>query len=333
MLAFLLVLLSVQATDTIVLKSGKVLEGTVQSFERGIFDFKSATGESLPLSRAHIRAIEGTSRFADPKILWRNPPQAESAIPEKFLRVREGNVEQNGALEIGTALYELPESNRRIYLVGVVHIAHEAYFQELQHLLDSMDLVLWEGVGGGEKPSREAVERFDVLFKAQQLLKNLLNLDFQLEKIDYKRSFWRNCDVSANALQASLKEKNLEIIPNEKIVQSLLGAVFRVIDPAKIPRDEETARQYRALAAPFLAEMSDPDSMFSKIGASGLKEVILDERNRYVMESLKKRLAEPGPQRIAIFYGAGHLAGMDKILREEMKAHYRAMHWSAAWKL
>lgn len=330
--AFALALFGLVTPDIVVLKSGKTLEGEIRGFSFGHFELVSKEGETLTLARAHVRAVEGSGQFADPKILWREWPATEGETPKSFLQIR-AHGENESSLDIATLLYEEPSTGRRIYLVGAVHIANEQFFRDLQSILDSMDLVLWEGVGGSEKPSREAVERFDVLFKAQQLLKNLLNLDFQLEKMQYKRGFWKNCDVSANVLQAELKRRNLEIIPNEKIVQGLLGAVFRVIDPAKLPRDENTAREYRALVAPFLAEMSDPESMFAKIGASGLKDVILDYRNRFVMDELKKVLAVPGPSRIAIFYGAGHFPGMDKILREELKLRFRATHWVPAWKL
>src|SRR5262249_9704899 len=155
------------------------------------------------------------------------------------------------------------DTGRRVYLVGAVHVAHAEFFKAMQAVLDSMDLVLWEGVGGKEKPTEEAMARFDVLFKSQMLLKNLLNLDFQLDAMDYKRPFWRNSDMSINELQALLDARGLSIIPNEQLFRAVFGTLFTFVDPEHVPRNEATARGYRALIAPLMA---DPERMMLQAG-------------------------------------------------------------------
>jgi hypothetical protein len=345
MLAWLLVLASCSAppSATVVLKSGQELEGEIRSVSGGVIEFVE-DDEEEPLLRQHVRVIEGTSPFADPPVLWRQVPWtdlpqdqcgSDLSLPRSWVRVRRDDRERAGSLDVGTGGFERADG-RRVYLVGAVHVAHADTFERQQDLLDSMDLVLWEGVGAKERPSAEAMERFDVLAKAQILLKNLLNLEFQVRKpgeltgIDYDRSFWRNSDMSADALQAELDRRGLSIVPNEALFKAVFGALFKVVDPAKVPRNESTGRAYRGLVAPLMA---DTERIFSQAGAEGLKSVLLEMRNERVMEELANVLAAPGaPDRIAIYYGAAHLPGMARALTEEMGFTYLGVHWVEAWR-
>ena len=321
---------------SVVLKTGQELHGEVRGEEAGVIDLVGMAGEELPLARVHVRAIEGDGPYADPPILWRTVPAtsgpldaAGPGLPPPTSYIRALRTEEGGTLDVGVGAFERADG-RRVYLVGAVHIAHPETFAEQQSILDSMDLVLWEGVGGHEKPSEEAMERFDVLFKVQTALKNILNLDFQLERIDYHRGFWCNSDMGLNQLQAELDRRNLSIMPNEELVRGLFGTIFKVIDPKKVPRNEQVGRTYRALVAPFMA---DTEQIFAQAGAEGLKEVLINMRNRKVMDDLAVVLAEPdAPQRIAIYYGAGHLPDMARILVDEMGFSYLGAHWITAWR-
>jgi hypothetical protein len=50
------------------------------------------------------------------------------------------------------------------------------------------------------------------------------------------------------------------------------------------------------------------------------------------MDDLAAVLAQPdAPQRIAIYYGAGHLPDMARILVDEMGCTYLGAHWITAW--
>ncbi len=323
-------------TTVVVLKSGQEVRGQVHGEADGLLDFVALGGEELPLARVHVRAIEGHGPGADPPILWRTVPATSGprdaagpglSPPGSYVRVGRGPA--GGSLDVAVAAFERADG-RRVYLVGAVHIAHADTFAAQQSVLDAMDLVLWEGVGAKEKPSVEALERFDVLFKAQVLLKNILNLDFQLEQVDYDRAFWRNSDMGVNQLQAELDARGLSIIPNEELFRALFGTLFRFIDPARVPRHEALGRQYRGLVAPF---MSDPERLFKQAGAEGLKLVLIEMRDRVVMDDLAAVLAGPDPpQRIGLYYGAAHLPDMARILTDEMGFGHLGVHWIEAWR-
>ena len=49
-------------------------------------------------------------------------------------------------------------------------------------------------------------------------------------------------------------------------------------------------------------------------------EVIIRERNKVVFDDLKAALRAFSPPRsISVFYGAGHMADLEKLLRDELK--------------
>jgi hypothetical protein len=312
----------------VVLKSGKVLVGEVRGIKGGILDFVAADGEELPLPRTHVRAVEGNGPHADPALFWRKIARGGAQPPDDFVRTAH-HADGTGSLDVGVAAYEQPGSGRRVYLVGAVHVAHIETFAAQQSLLDSMDLVLWEGVGASEKPEPEVLERFDVLFKSQVMLKNVLDLDFQLEQIDYERSFWRNSDMSINEVEAALTERGLPLIPNEEVFRAVFGTLFKLVDPESIPRNPTVGKMYRASIAPLMADI---DAVMDQAGSRGLKEVLIELRNEVVIEDLVDVLAEPGPERIGVYYGAAHLPGMDRALRDEMGLDYLGVHWIPAWR-
>ena len=74
------------------------------------------------------------------------------------------------------------------------------------------------------------------------------------------------------------------------------------------------------------------DDMLSAIeGPKG--SVILTERNRAALKVLEERI-KLGDDKLAIFYGAGHFKGMEKILTEEMGfKQVGEPKWITAWDL
>ena len=62
-----------------------------------------------------------------------------------------------------------------------------------------------------------------------------------------------------------------------------------------------------------------------------LLAVIIQERNRVVLDDLKAELRASRPQgSISIFYGAGHMADLEKQLQSELKYRPRQAVWLTA---
>ena len=73
------------------------------------------------------------------------------------------------------------------------------------------------------------------------------------------------------------------------------------------------------------------DEMSGMEGKDG--SVLLTERNKAAMRTLKTAI-KSGKRNIAIFYGAGHLKGMDKMLTDEQGFHQVGPpFWRVAWDI
>jgi hypothetical protein len=60
--------------------------------------------------------------------------------------------------------------------------------------------------------------------------------------------------------------------------------------------------------------------------------VLISDRNEAALKVLRKEIAA-GKKRLAIFYGAGHLADMDKHLRQDFGLKPVEITWLTAWDL
>ena len=71
-------------------------------------------------------------------------------------------------------------------------------------------------------------------------------------------------------------------------------------------------------------------SMSALDGPEG--SAIITERNKRCFDVLDKQLAA-GKKRIGIFYGAGHLADMQRRLEKDYNFHRASESWLTAWQL
>jgi hypothetical protein len=59
---------------------------------------------------------------------------------------------------------------------------------------------------------------------------------------------------------------------------------------------------------------------------------IISERNKRALEVLQKQI-KAGKRRIGIFYGAGHLPGMERRLIDDFGLERAGVEWVEAWNL
>jgi hypothetical protein len=59
---------------------------------------------------------------------------------------------------------------------------------------------------------------------------------------------------------------------------------------------------------------------------------LLSERNKLVLGVLGQQLAA-GKRKIAIFYGAGHMADLQRRLRQQYHLVPQSTRWLVAWKM
>jgi hypothetical protein len=175
--------------DRLVLKSGRELVGRVDGEREHRILFHDDEGGEMTIARVDVRTIvradDEPGLFA-PIVL---EPPSETA-PATFIRFDPPR-DEPGHLLTGVARFFEERSRTTLFLVGAVHIGEPAYYERLQDVLDSCDVVLFEGVGGGRgvAPSDDEVASMDALTKLQLTLKDALGLQFQKDGLDYRRPF------------------------------------------------------------------------------------------------------------------------------------------------
>jgi hypothetical protein len=223
-------------------------------------------------------------------------------------------------------------------LIGAVHVGDVAYYDDLNKRFTQYDALLYELVA----PPGTVVQRGRGTSNAhpvgalQNGMKSILELDHQLEKIDYTKPNFVHADMSPEQFAKAMRDRN----------ESFLQMYFRLLGTAlaqqgdaaaKAPTDfdviaalfaKDRPRRLKILLAQQLADMET--LMVSFGGEQG--SAIITDRNKMALAVLKDQLAA-GKKQLGIFYGAGHLQDMDQRLRKDFGLKPMAISWLTAWNL
>ena len=224
-------------------------------------------------------------------------------------------------------------------LIGAVHIGDVAYYSLLNDRFKQYDALLYELVapeGTVVKPGR-GTSNAHPLGAMQNGIKRLLELEHQLEKVDYTRPNFVHADMSPDEFMQSMKDRN----------ESFLQMYFRLLGQAMAHQSTMAAKgesadfdlfaalfakdRPRQLKIALAKQLSEMESLMVSFGGEQ-GSVIISERNKKALDVLKTELAG-GKKRLGIFYGAGHLNDMDERLRKEFGLEPVGITWLTAWNL
>jgi hypothetical protein len=224
-------------------------------------------------------------------------------------------------------------------LIGAVHVGDLKYYERLNEEFKQYDALLFELVAppNTKVPKGRGTSSSHPVGALQNGLKGLLDLEHQLECIDYQAENFVHADMSPTEFAKKMSDRNesflqmfLQLMGQAMAQQSkqqangsvsdldLLQALFSKDRPLRLKR--------------FMAEQFEGmESLLVGIGGPN-GSTIITERNRVAMRVLSRELAA-GKKKIGIFYGAGHLQDMDKRLRDEFKLEPAETRWLTAWNL
>jgi len=239
-------------------------------------------------------------------------------------------------LEIAIRTFTMP-SGQRVDLIGVVHIADDAYYQELNRRFGAYDSVLFELVGDPEGlTSRQAGG--STLSTVQQAVGQYLGLTFQLGAIDYTGKNMVHADTTAEEFERMQMERGETMLT--LFARAMQAQMDGSIDPAamrgldtfgliSILMSRDSARAFKkALARMFAQTEAITAAMEGKDGSA-----ILSGRNEVVGKKINEVLADRKQRRIAVFYGGAHMPGIETSLVNDRKAKTAGEEWLAAWTM
>lgn len=249
--------------------------------------------------------------------------------------------EQGDSLQTAIVGYQSPQG-ARVDLVGAIHIADKAYFDALNERFKAYDAVLYELVGPpmedrGKDAAAPDTRQLQWVGQLQVMMKNVLQLHGQLEGIDYTAKNFVHADMNTRQFartQETKQESFLTLYFKAMQAQKAASAKNGVNADAaglvklfKILTMKDGSLELKRMLA---SEFDSVEDIMAGV-ESGDGTVLIGERNRVALEVMAKQLAA-GKKRLAIFYGAAHLADMEeRLLKQGFKR--TQVEWLKAWDL
>ena len=285
------------------------------------------------------------------------PPAAQDAAKEKpaaqatadskseetsaplYLRVHKSEAGKPIALQTAIARFRGHKGTQYegqvVDLVGVVHIGQRDYYVDLNDRLSKYDTVLYELVApDGTRIRPEDLEkRRSLLASMQSGMKDMLNLEYQLELIDYMAENFRHADMSPDEFVEDFARRGDSIW---KMAARMMGA--------GLASQASTGGDAGMLLAIFSSDRSkrmkqvmarqlvDIELVTAGIDDANGENTLIKGRNAKAFKILKEEL-DAGKKKVAVFYGAGHLPDMADRLEEEFGMQTKKTTWLDAWDL
>jgi len=275
--------------------------------------------------------------------------KSEAAPGEKWVRLRLDDNRRPQAMETAIVRYVKADDvkpgkgpdkyDRYVDLVGAVHIGDQDYYDWLNRRFKKYDAVLYELVApeGTVVPKGRGTSNSHPLGALQNSMKSMLEVEHQLEQIDYTRDNMVHADLSPTEFLKSMGKRD----------ESFAQMYFRMVG-ASLAQQSQAAADGESAEADLMAALFANDRarqlkiamakqfegmetlMVGLTGANG--STLITERNNRALDVLEKKL-DDGQQRLAIFYGAGHLAEMNDQIAKRFNMKPVSVEWIEAWDL
>jgi hypothetical protein len=253
---------------------------------------------------------------------------------------------RSARLEIAIRSFRMP-SGQQVDLIGVVHIADDAYYQTLNQRFDRYDSVLFELVGNPQRltqtppqvlKQQQEQEYSGLLSTLQQAMGKYLQLTFQLGEIDYTKKNMVHADASA-AQFAEMQQQRGETMLT--LYLRAVNAQFSTGSNTAAMSELNAFSLIRILLSPdaatefkkALARMFDQTESLTQLMEGDKGSAVLSGRNDVVMKKIQEVLANRKQRRIAVFYGGGHMPGIETSLIEKLNARVTGEEWLPAWTM
>ncbi len=261
---------------------------------------------------------------------------SEKGTSGPFVRLKCDEDEQPLALETAIVRFTDEAQKLTVDLVGAIHIADKAYYDALNQRFKTYDAVLYELVAREDANVPTPGQGSSGFIGGMQVgMKSMLDLDYQLDCIDYHRKNFVHADMSPEEFAATMKRRN----------ETFAGMFFRLLGRSLAEQAEDPlgTSDWEVMAALFAPNRSHRlkvvmAKQFADLeGQVGVLEgpngsTIITERNGKAVEVLTREI-EAGRKKIAIFYGAGHLPNLQQRLEEDFHLKPLETVWLTAWSL
>jgi hypothetical protein len=263
---------------------------------------------------------------------------------EKWVRLELDAKGKPLALQTAVVKYKSKPINNgaqplEVDLVGAIHVGDAAYYADLNKRFEAYDALLYELVapeGTRIQPGQRASSRH-ALGAMQNGMKSMLELEHQLELIDYTKENFVHADMTPDEFFDAMKERK----------ESFLSMYMRLVGQSIAAQNKNPGSRQasdmdmlsaffskdrpRKLKIAMAKQFSDMESLLTSFGGEE-GSTLITGRNIKALEVLRREL-DGGKQKVGVFYGAGHLADMHERLLKEFGLEPAEVVWLTAWDL
>lgn len=258
----------------------------------------------------------------------------------KFIRVRRDEDGKPLALETAVVRYQPTDGAAKMVvvdLIGAVHVGDKTYYDELNKRFADYDVLLYELVAppGAKIPKggRNGQASGHPVGAMQDGMKAMLELDHQLDRIDYTAENFVHADMSPDEFSKTMTDRGesfmqmfFRLMGQGAAQQASGGSKDMAILMALFSRDR--AQRMKVAMAEQFENLEGQMAAFD--GPEG--STIITERNKKAFEVLSRELKD-GKTKIGVFYGAGHLPDMERRLLADFGMKRSGEEWVPAWSL
>lgn len=258
----------------------------------------------------------------------------------QFMRIRKDDRKRPVALETSITRYVGTNASGKpilVDLIGVVHVGEQGYYEALNEQFKQYDATLYELVApeGTRIPKGGRIEEGggNPIAALQMGMKSMLELEFQLEHIDYTVDNLVHADMSPEEFFDSMSNNEESV---GRMMLNSIGSSMAMQNKGKSAEmglvmslfSSDRTKSLRRTMAQQMEDIEGGMAIFR--GKDG--STIIEHRNAKAMEVLKREI-DAGKTRLSIFYGAGHLPDMQKRLLEDFQLKRAGRTWLTAWDL
>jgi hypothetical protein len=269
---------------------------------------------------------------------------ARAAGPPDYLRYAQDA--SSTRLEVAIKTFTMP-SGQKVDLIGAVHIADAAYYQELNRRFPAYDSVLFELVGDPSRLQNMApapagqptyLAGGGAVGFVQQAAGKYLDLTFQLGAIDYTGKNMVHADATMEEFAQMQKERGETMATlfaralQAQLDGAMNGTAVNELDTFALLRilmSPDSAAEFKKVLAKVFDQMEAATAAMEGSAPSA----ILGGRNDLVVKKIAAVLADPRQRHIAVFYGGAHMPGIEALLTSDLKAKGSGEQWLAAWTM
>jgi hypothetical protein len=285
------------------------------------------------------------------QLAFADQPKAEpkKKAATKFLRIQRDKDDDPIALQTAIVRYvpKTGEGGVTVDLIGAVHVGDKDYYAALNKKMEQYDVLLYELVAkeGTVIPKGGKRDNPNPLSMMQDMMKNMLDLESQVEQIDYTKKNFVHADLSPEKMAEAIKERGDDALTiglsvvTDFLRKQNLEEMKQKKNPPKGQKKEEEPDLFKMMLDPnaslklkrLMAEQFEESGDDGGLGAT-IGTILVADRNKAALKVLQKEIAK-GHKKIGIFYGAAHMPDFEKRLAEDFDLKKDKEEWLTAWDL